>query len=1071
MISHSNMHIAMIRSCMLLASTAVAYQLPNLSSIPQWQLQSRSLQQIVGFADPEVCYPALATADANDNGLVDADEYVTFVQGIGPAGFLEDITSFEDLPLQLQSNFNVIVCLCQSDPADDSCCVGEGVGIMVDGARASDTPTAEQESYLFIVCSLTASAVQRVLQTVAPTASPSDSPSLPLSEAPSAAPTISPTISVTDSPSAAPTEVPTVSPTVPPTGTPTALPTTTPTAAPTASPTTTPTVAPGVPTAQPTVAPPTVAPGEPTAQPTTSPPPTQAPTTAVPTQVPIEATIVTVYRIRIRNRASRTIYEAQLIDAMDSLAPEVLASISSRRRLRRLQSVEFPTVIDNFSPIGEYRIMTNRILMIRMPSHSITFLSSFPPECPEGIPDGDVCEVVTAFVTVIFQPNEPTQETTEQFAQDLDDSIQRGQLKDALDFLFPGNDVDIIDDTLRLEDEEDRTISDATITGIVIGSFAAIVLLGFLASRRVPPSKEDEQLQAAPVQPEKDISPEEPHYEEPPDVENAAVLGATTPDYGKVQDAMMDNDDAIANMSVDSSSNAGSSGWSSSAGVSSLNTGSQDGLSADGPIAAFGSTLAALGMTTPEKGSAGKDGGAPQTVTRADLDSAIESGDWAAVGATAALLAAASDSQSYSSHSRAMESQSRASDTTSIDAARAAELDHLVESGDWEGVVLAAAKFEAAESGSESRASDSRASASASASASVSSSASKSKRRQEMRQEVEDLVRRVVPEEIQNVDEMMSQFRGREEELIETLRTMEERAVAQKARQGAQKQAKVQAKLKTPEERKADVSTLLSAIGGPGSPDSAAVDGESFQDSASHALSSKSLGTGQVTSAAKSLGTGQVIGTTKSKSLGIGTIDTEKTPSQHDRKQSALEEAIRAGDWEAVGQAAAMLSDHSLASSVETDEINRLADGLSSGSSVTESSKGNLSDKAEELEAMIERGDWTGVVNAAAKKSNETSDKDKKETEEEARRRRRLKHLKEEEEALAQAQIWEAIAQQTKQEAEQTSTDQAASAAADWAIGRSLQALVQAEQGDQLTREEDSSKADTSTKTDDEEEV
>lgn len=703
------------------------------------------------------------------------------------------------------------------------------------------------------------------------------------------------------------------------------------------------------------------------------------------------------------------------------------------------------------------------------------------PDCPEGIAEGDVCEVVTAFVTIIFQPNEPTQETTELFSQELDAAISRGELMDALNLVWPGGDVYIIDDTLGLgdDDAEDRTISDGGITGIVIGSLAAIVLLGFLVARRAPPPKEDEELQAAPTQPEKEIAPPvivastAPPAEEPQDIENTGTLGATTPDYGKFQDAMMDNDDAIANMSLDSSSNAGSSGWSSSAGVSSLNTGSQDGLSADGPISAFGSTLAALGMTTSEKTTQGQDVTAPRPVTRADLDSAIESGDWAAVGATAALLAAASDSQSYSSHSRAMESQSRASDTTSIDAARAAELDHLVESGDWEGVVLAAAKFEAAESGSasDSRASGSRASASASPSASVSSSASKIKRRQEMRQEVEDLVRRVVPEEIQNVDEMMSQFRGREEELIETLRTMEERAVAQKARQGAQKQAKVQAKLKTPEERKADVSTLLSTIGGPGSPDSAAVIGESYQDSESPALSSRSLGTGQVTSSAKSLGTGQVTGAAKSKSLGIGKIDTAKAPSQRDLKQSALEEAIEAGDWEAVGQAAAMLSDHSLASSVETDEINRLADGLSSAGSVTESSKGNLSARAEELEEMIERGDWTGVVNAAAKKSSDTSPKDTEATDEEARRRRRLKHLKEEEEALAQAQIWEAIAQQTKLEAEATSTDQAASVAADWAIGRSLQALVQAEQGDRLTREEDSSKADTSTKTDEEEEV
>jgi len=51
-----------------------------------------------------------------------------------------------------------------------------------------------------------------------------------------------------------------------------------------------------------------------------------------------------------------------------------------------------------------------------------------------------------------------------------------------------------------------------------------------------------------------------------------------------------------------------------------------------------------------------------------------------------------------------------------------------------------------------------------------------------LRKEVEALVRHVVPEEMENVDEMMMQFAGREEELIETLRNMQERAIAQRAR-------------------------------------------------------------------------------------------------------------------------------------------------------------------------------------------------------------------------------------------------------------------------------------------------
>jgi len=64
----------------------------------------------------------------------------------------------------------------------------------------------------------------------------------------------------------------------------------------------------------------------------------------------------------------------------------------------------------------------------------------------------------------------------------------------------------------------------------------------------------------------------------------------------------------------------------------------------------------------------------------------------------------------------------------------------------------------------------------------------------EFRPQVEALVRRVVPEEIDNVDEMMVQFQGCEEELVETLQTMQEPALAQKARQELQKRSAKQSR-------------------------------------------------------------------------------------------------------------------------------------------------------------------------------------------------------------------------------------------------------------------------------------
>ena len=295
----------------------------------------------------------------------------------------------------------------------------------------------------------------------------------------------------------------------------------------------------------------------------------------------------------------------------------------------------------------------------------------------------------------------------------------------------------------------------------------------------------------------------------------------------------------------------------------------------------LGSTLGSL---SPPYRRAGPEGSGHDhdndVVSRADLDSAIEAGDWAAVGATAALLASASETGSlrsagddddrsfsaeYSSpslggglsgrrrrNSDTGDASSTKSDVSSLDARRTAELDHLVDAGDWEGVVLAAREFEASgERRGGSPASDdadpdqdarrdraggdassllslsgrSHHSASAastygtdarsyaetgtssmythSVNTSVSESPSRAQKRAEIRTEVEALVRRVVPDEIDNVDEMMVQFHGREEELLETLRTMQERSIAQRARAAVHKTAKREAKRTVMKERAA----------------------------------------------------------------------------------------------------------------------------------------------------------------------------------------------------------------------------------------------------------------------------
>jgi hypothetical protein len=432
-----------------------------------------------------------------------------------------------------------------------------------------------------------------------------------------------------------------------------------------------------------------------------------------------------------------------------------------------------------------------------------------------------------------------------------------------------------------------------------------------------------------------------------------------------------------------------------------------------------------------------------QDVSRDQLDNLIESGDWAAVGATAALLAAASDSQSQSTRSHGT-SRSSSRDGDSIDAARASELDHLVDAGDWEGVVLAAAKFEASVGGrSDKSATNSSAGSAGSAGSDsgtgtgtlgtgnspsesgVSESPSKSAKRAEVRGEVEALVRRVVPEEIDNVDEMMNQFKGREEELVETLRTMQERAVAQKARTAGHKAAKTEARR---------------------SVQRGVVPGAATTNQSPSRVTSSSLGTG-ISGIAPVAAVSMVAGLaavsadgadddhrSEGSSSGLTGSGTEGSAAQH---RSALEMAIEAGDWEAVGQAAAMMSDASInTASTGGDATSSQA---SSGTPRSRRSlEGITADRATELDALIDQGDWTGVVAAAAQfRQDDTKPP--------------ANVSKEEEDALAQAELWTKIAEEKKKGA----TDAGASDAAEWAISRSLSQMKEKEAEEQQKKDDD----------------
>mmetsp|Transcript_30158 Transcript_30158/g.34637 ORF Transcript_30158/g.34637 Transcript_30158/m.34637 type:complete len:948 (-) Transcript_30158:232-3075(-) len=894
----------------------------------QFDIFTRAHVSVDGFVDTEVCYVAMEDSisdNTNGDRKMNQEDYVDFVKAYGPDGFLEDITTFEELPLILQSTFYYIACLCKTDSQDESCCLGLNAGIDTSGSFSGESPTVTEQSYLFLVCTQTSTSIDRVIQSTAPSTAPNEVPIISL--APSVFP--SPEIS-------APTAISTLSP-----------------------------------------------------------------TTEQGSDTTNQEDVLVTYGIGIKGGAMFEDYREELIIALDSLAPEVLQEVTRRqlREGRRLQSVQLPT------SITEYTV----------------------DDCPPYMNNSEFsCGNITTSIILLFQPSEPNpSEVARTFQEELSEAIWNGQLQEFLVsstlFIIDKNRVGSSDNT------EDGGSQGRNIAFAVIGSLALVAVVAFFVTRRQGENM-DESEELRPVYVD-DVALDKGPGRDPPkdDVDSIAkdagptkqtILDPVDLDLTKPKDVDdLSIADEMSNLESGdaSSSNAGSSGWSSSAGIDSMNTSSADGLDFEKlPIAAIGSTNlpSAKDRTVSTRDEEYMDTSeAPNmpSVTRDDLDSAIEEGDWAAVGATAALLAAASDSQSYSSKSEQYTgTRSRSgSSVSSLDVARAAELDHLVDAGDWEGVVLAAAKYEGDESkesfpsasisGSESRSNADTAGQTADSSI----ASSRGLKQQEYKAIVEDLVQRVVPEEIQNVDEMMLQFRGREDELVETLRTMQERAVAQKARHSSQRAAKQQAKLTS------------AAANAP-------------------AKKSKSIGSGIISAipTAKSLGTGEIESGRSRNSHNIEQIEGTNQPV----KQSALEEAISAEDWDAVGAAAALLS-----SSTDTDEINQFADGISTdGSSATGSN--NLAEVADELQELIESGDWNGVVRAAGRRSGE-----KKTESTESRRLRRLKHLQDEQEALAQAEIWSAIAEQSKQEAE--TTDQGAASAAQWAIDRSLNALVEAELG------------------------
>jgi len=225
----------------------------------------------------------------------------------------------------------------------------------------------------------------------------------------------------------------------------------------------------------------------------------------------------------------------------------------------------------------------------------------------------------------------------------------------------------------------------------------------------------------------------------------------------------------------------------------------------------------------------------------------------------------------------------------------------------------------------------------------------------------------------------------------------------------------------------------------------------------------------------------QQSGTNASKNSPSDTTTASSKMSYNERVE--IERAIEEGDWDAVGAAAAKMGGGSIfsaglndfasldSSTVGSDDRESLTSGSKISSTIATSQRGT------ELEKLIEKGDWTGVVAAAGRysatdrlslgsphteqeiptqvKSGSTSgssstwknfffnNKNNPPSNDTDALKNR-KTSQEEKDALAQADIWMTIAKQSKDKG--ASGPKGASDAADWAISRSLSALQNADQ-------------------------
>jgi hypothetical protein len=279
----------------------------------------------------------------------------------------------------------------------------------------------------------------------------------------------------------------------------------------------------------------------------------------------------------------------------------------------------------------------------------------------------DRCEDIFASVG-IFCLDSDDETSCEEYSSSLESALEtavlEGQLADALAVVNPDSPVFILtgdngpDGLQREITPSDEGLSAGAITGLVAVGVVGFLMLSILLVRRNRGGQEyyskqgegdlDEITAAAQNIPETEL-------DGPDSSKLARSKRAKSSDAPSLKKASMasqsddvDNDGQEPYLKIsggkDDSSNAGSSGWSSHGGMSSIDTSSADEELSSTFNAQEGTSLAALGAashpsvfrarSSASEGEDDADRSNPDDIgmTYSDLDRAISKGDWAAVG-------------------------------------------------------------------------------------------------------------------------------------------------------------------------------------------------------------------------------------------------------------------------------------------------------------------------------------------------------------------------------------------------------------------------------------------------------